>query len=73
MRGFAAQSTVILDRGDWNSIYNLPAGETYEHTITKSELHCGKKVTYYAPFDKCDRVEDYRRAWGWFEGVLGEE
>jgi hypothetical protein len=49
--GFAAQSTVILDRGDWNCIRHLQTGETCEHTITKSELYHGKKVTYYAPFD----------------------
>jgi len=22
-----------------------------------------KTVTYYAPFDKCDRKEDYREVW----------
>jgi hypothetical protein len=60
-----------LDRALWNSIRHLPAGETYEHSITKSELYHGKKVTYYAPFDKCDRVEDYKREWGWFEGLVG--
>lgn len=57
---------VGVDRPEWNQIKDMKAGETYEHTITKSELYRGEKVTYYAPFDKCDRVEDYRRAWGWF-------
>ncbi len=61
---------VGLDRAQWNNIKNMQAGETYEHTITKSELYNGKKVTYHAPFDKCDRVEDYKRAWEFFEGVL---
>lgn len=58
---------VGLDRPDWEKIKDLPAGETYEHTITKSELYYGEKVTYYAPFTKCDRVEDYKRAWAHFE------
>lgn len=57
---------VGVDRPEWNQIKDMKAGETYEHTITKSELYYGEKVTYYAPFDKCDRVEDYRRAWEWF-------
>ena len=59
-----------LDRKEWEQIRNLPAGETYEHTITKSELYNGKVVTYHAPFDKCDRVEDYKLAWAYFEEVF---
>ena len=58
---------VGLDRPDWNLIKDMPAGETYEHTITKSELYYGNKVTYYAPFTKQDRVEDYKKAWAFFE------
>lgn len=59
---------VGLDRGDWNQIKDMKSG-TYEHTIDpkKSELYGGQQVTYYAPFDKCDRVEDYKRAWKHFE------
>lgn len=62
---------VGLDRAEWNEIKDMKSGETYEHTITKSELYYGKQVTYYAPFDKCDRVEDYRQAWESFEGRFG--
>ena len=49
--------------------------ETYEHTIdpSKSELYGGQKVTYYAPYNRCDRIEDYRRAWAHFEKVFKEE
>lgn len=54
---------VGLDRPDWESIKDLPAGETYTHTIRKSELYQGKEVVYHAPFRKCDRAEDYRVAW----------
>jgi len=61
-----------VDRPVWNTIKNLKAGETYEHTIEKSELYHGKKVTYYAPFDKCDRVEDYKTAWAHFEEIFKE-
>jgi hypothetical protein len=58
---------VGVDRPIWETIKEMKAGETYEHTIQKSELYRGQKVTYYAPFDKCDRVEDYKRAWKHFE------
>jgi hypothetical protein len=61
---------VGVDRPVWEQIRNLQAGETYDHTIEKSELYKGKVVTYYAPFDKCDRVEDYKVAWEYFEGVF---
>lgn len=57
---------VGLDRPQWNEIKDLPAGETYTHTITKSELYEGQQVVYHAPFRKCDRVEDYRVAWDAF-------
>jgi hypothetical protein len=64
---------VGVDRPVWETIRHLQAGETYEHTITKSELYYGKTVVYHAPFDKCDRVEDYRVAWAWFEGVFNQK
>ena len=58
---------VGVDRSVWERICNMQAGKTYEHTIEKSELYQGQHITYYAPFTKCDRVEDYRRAWVHFE------
>lgn len=64
---------VGLDRGDWNSIKDMKAGETYNHTITKSELYQGKTLTYHAPFTKCDRVEDYKTAWAHFESIFKTE
>lgn len=64
---------VGLDRADWDKIKELPAGETYEYTINKSELYQGEKVTYYAPFTKCDRVEDYKKAWMHFEQRFNKE
>lgn len=61
---------VGVDRPVWETIRNMKEGEIYEHTIEKSELYRGQKVTYYAPFTKCDRIEDYRRAWAHFEKVF---
>jgi hypothetical protein len=65
---------VGVDSVTFNSIKDLKAGETYEHTIDpkKSELYGGKKIIYYAPFDKCDRVEDYKVAWEHFERVFNK-
>ena len=65
-------SSIGVDRPVWETIRYLKAGETYEHTITKSELYKGKKITYQAPFDKCDRVEDYKVAWEHFEKIFKE-
>ena len=64
---------VGVDRPVWEQIQQLQAGQTYEHTITKSELYYGKQITYYAPFEKCDRVEDYRVAWEHFEKVFNKD
>lgn len=64
-----------LDRKEWELIRNQKEGETYVHTIdpAKSELYSGQQVTYYAPYTKCDRIEDYRRAWAHFEKIFKEE
>jgi hypothetical protein len=63
---------VGVDRPVWETIRDLKEGETYEHTIEKSELYYGEKVTYYAPFEKCDRVEDYKVAWAHFEKIFNQ-
>ena len=60
---------VGLDRPTWNTIKDQHPGETYEHTLT-SELYNGRKITYEAPYRRCDRVADYRRAWSFFEERL---
>lgn len=42
---------------------------THTHTIDpqKSELYGGQQVTYYAPYTRCNRIDDYRTAWAHFE------
>ena len=42
---------------------------THTHIIDpqKSELYGGQEVTYHAPYTRCNRIEDYRRAWAYFE------
>ncbi len=80
---------VGMDRKEWDHIRDLQPDQTidcsrYEnmrcdapgeitYRITKSELYFGEERTYYAPFDKCDRVEDYRVAWAHFASVFADE
>ena len=59
-----------VDRPVWEQIRNMKEGETYDHTIEKSELYRGQHVTYYAPFTRQDRIEDYRTAWAHFEKLF---
>ena len=64
---------VGVDRPQWEQIRNMQEGETCVHTIEKSELYRGQQVTYYAPFTKCDRIEDYRTAWKHFEKEFADK
>ena len=77
---------VGMDRSEWDHIRAIQAEETIDcsrfenmrceqsgqiiYTITKSELYYVQEKIFYAPFDKCDRVEDYKVAWGHFEEVF---
>lgn len=47
---------------------------THTHTIdpAKSEQYGGQQVTYYAPYIRCNRIDDYRTAWAHFEKILNE-
>ena len=54
----------------WEDIRHLQSG-TISRTITDDTLPGGpveRTITYEAPFDRCDRVEDYRLAWAFFGG-----
>ena len=42
----------------------------WHHTITKRKLYKGKKISYQAPFEKGNRVADYKLAWKWFVEVF---
>ena len=63
---------VGVDTKTWNEIKEMKEGETYVHKIEKSEFYRGLEITFYAPFDKCDRVEDYKVAWAHFEKVFSK-
>lgn len=53
----------------WEDICDMQSG-TVTRTITDDTLPGGPKqreITYYAPFDRCDRETDYEIAWKEFE------
>lgn len=77
----STENDLDLDRKQWeamrgdltdNGMTYKGCSDTYVHTIDskKSELYGGQQVTYYAPYNRCDRIEDYRRAWAHFEELF---
>jgi hypothetical protein len=54
----------------WEDIAGMKSG-TVSRTIIDDTPPGGpveRTITYEAPFDRCDRVGDYREAWRYFEG-----
>jgi len=65
---------VGFSRPEWNEIKDMPSG-TVERKIIDDTMPGGpveRTITYEAPFDRCDREEDYRIAWAEFEKRLGK-
>ena len=62
-----------IKRGDapWDGIMkHAPAGYVFARTITDDTLPGGpvqRTIEYAAPFDRCDREQDYETAWKCFE------
>ncbi len=57
----------------WEDIAGMPSS-TVSRTIMDDTLAGGpieRTIIYEAPFDCCDRVQDYRLAWKVFEGEAG--
>ena len=58
----------------WEDIAVMSSG-TVSRTIVDDTLPGGpveRTITYEAPFDRCDRVEDYRVAWEFFSNTPGD-
>ena len=55
----------------WDGIMkNAPAGYVFARTITDDTQPGGpveRTIEYVAPFDRCDREQDYETAWRFFE------
>lgn len=68
-----------VQRGDapWDGVMkHAPAGYVFARTITDDTMPGGpveRTIEYVAPFDCCDREQDYEAAWRFFEKKYGEE
>lgn len=71
-----ALTGVGVDRKTWeNVIAPLADGKTYTQTITDKTMPGGpveRTIEYVAPFDRCDREQDYETAWKFFEKKYGK-
>lgn len=68
---------VGYDRKTWeNEVKDAPAGKKFYRTITDDTMPGGpveRTIEYVAPFDRCDREQDYETAWKFFEDEYGKE
>ena len=68
-----------VQQGDnsWDGIMkNAPAGYVFEKTIMDDTMTGGpveRTIQYVAPFDRCDREQDYETAWRFFEEKYGKK
>ncbi|MBR6862350.1 MAG: class I SAM-dependent DNA methyltransferase [Acidaminococcaceae bacterium] len=62
---------VGFTRPEWeNGIKGAPAGQKFYRTIIDDTLPGGpveRTIEYVAPFDRCDREQDYETAWKFFK------
>ena len=70
----AVQPTLRSSSG-WDGIMkNAPAGYVFARTITDDTQPGGpveRTIEYVAPFNRCDREQDYETAWKFFEERYG--
>ena len=65
---------VGYNRPEWEQIKNANSG-TFKRTITDDTQPGGpveRTIEYVAPFDRCDREQDYETAWRFFEEKYGK-
>ena len=69
-------SGVGFDRKEWEgNVKGAEAGQKFYRTITDDTMPGGpveRTIEYVAPFDKCDREQDYETAWRFFEEKYGK-
>jgi hypothetical protein len=64
---------VGYSRSEWEQIKEAKSG-TFTRTITDDTQPGGpveRTIEYIAPFDRCDREQDYETAWAFFEKKSG--
>jgi hypothetical protein len=60
---------VGFSQEEWKTIKDKPKG-VFEHMIRDDTQPGGpinRHIKYQAPFDKCDREQDYETAWKYFD------
>lgn len=66
---------VGFDRNEWeNRIKDAPAGKSFYRTIIDDTMPgdpVERTIEYVAPFDRCNREQDYETAWKFFEEKYG--
>jgi type I restriction-modification system DNA methylase subunit len=65
-------TNVGFDRKTWDTIKDAATG-TFTRTIIDDTMPGGpveRTIEYVAPFDRCDREQDYETAWAFFEKKL---
>lgn len=65
---------VGFSRPEFEQIKDAPAGEKFYRTISDDTMPGGpieRTIEYVAPFDRCNREEDYETAWAFFEAKYG--
>lgn len=66
-----------FDSREWeNGIKGAPDGQKFYRTITDDTMPGGpveRTIEYVAPFDRCDREQDYETAWKFFEEKYGKQ
>lgn len=72
----ATLTGVGLDRKEWEgNVKGAPAGRVFTREIEDDTMPGGvvrRTIEYVAPFDKCDREQDYETAWKFFEEKYGK-
>lgn len=72
-----AVSPVRQGTEPWDGIMkNAPAGYVFERVIADDTMPGGpveRTIQYVAPFDCCDREQDYETAWKFFEDKYGKK
>ena len=72
-----SMSGVGYERKEWeNGIKGAPSGQKFYRTITDDTMPGGpveRTIEYVAPFDRCDREQDYETAWKFFEEKYGKQ
>ena len=60
---------VGLDRKDWINVQNMRTGTILKNVVDNTVMGSPveRQIEYVAPFDRCDREQDYEIAWKFFE------